>query len=187
MSYFTENPLPVYAILAVVAVVLLIAFWRTQRTKYLGFVGMVAALALIVGLIDHFVETDREIVARRTKELVRAADLGNFDEFASYVSKDFYVSPLTRDGYLFMAKGYINPPDNRRFVMWNLEVNDSEKAPKREFNSLFSAKATGSFRGYEEQPVRIELAWKKDADAQWRVRSFRLLNPVNDSELPLPK
>lgn len=185
MSYFTENPWPIYAILGVAAVVLVIAFFRTQRVKYLGYVGLLLVLGVSVALIDHFVETDREQVARRTFELAKAAEVGDFERFSERVSKDYYALGMNREVYLAYAKGYIMPPKQRKFQVWNMQVSDSKKAPGKELDALFSAQASGDFP-YVDQPVRLELTWKKDPDNQWRVRSFRLLNAFNDAELALP-
>jgi hypothetical protein len=187
-SWFTESPTWAYFLLAVAAIVLTFRFFTTRQVKYLYGFPILVVLAFGFWAIDYLVETDREQVERKTKELADAAQLGDLDKLLDLFSTRFSsLSFASRDELLADARKYLRPGQDRAVQFWNLDVKVSPD--RRQITSRCSASARGQFGGWTQEPQHlgvVELTFRKDGDGQWRIRQLRVMD-TGGTEISIPR
>jgi len=187
-TWFTETPLWAYFLLAVAALVLGFRFYVTREAKYLYSLPALLALAFGFWLIDYMVETDREQVERKTKELADFAEKGNVDRLLDLFSSRFTsTSFASREVLAAEARKYLVPRQDRRIQFWNVTVKSN--ANQQEISSRCSVQASGQFGPYRDDQPRLgvlDFTFTKDGDGQWRIRHMRVTD-VTGAEITLPR
>jgi hypothetical protein len=175
-DWLTEGALSAYFCCAAVGVIFALAFWTTRRAKYLAGVALGLLMALGVFLIDQAVETDREQVERKLKEMVVAAERGDLTRFTEYFATNFSSTRFSnRDTLLAAARKYLTPGESRRIGVWPPDVTFHNNS---RLTCICQFTAHGTFGGFEvppRPPGKLELIYAKGKDGQWRIESFKLL------------
>jgi hypothetical protein len=187
-TWFTEFHVWPYFLLGVVAIFSASGFFVTRRTKYLSGVPIAILLGFGVWLIDYLVETDREQVERKTLELAKDAEKGDMDKFMELISKEFAGGTFSsRESLHAEVRKFLPPGQSRKIEFWNLDVKFA--AGNQIILSRCNASAGGRFGPFTQEPPHIgvvEFTFRKDADGQWRIRQFRVMDP-SGSDVNIPR
>jgi len=172
MTILTEDPTWIYLLLLGAGIVAAVAFFSTQRVLYLLAVPGVLVLAGLVWLVDFLIETDREQVERKVQELAEAVNHADFAKIESLISSRFYTPMFTsKQNLLDNARRYLDPQASRRTSFWQL---DTRSVAGKSLVVDGNVSASGQYGGYNVEGWfgRIEFTFLKDADGQWRIARF---------------
>jgi hypothetical protein len=141
---------------------------------------VLAVLALLVGvyfLLDRLVETRREEIKRKLKEMAAAVRTRDLDRIFSHISEQFQVED--KDKAVF-----------RRYVEDRFRLVDElavwgEAFPDDTGTVTFHAKPKGS-QVPEQLQVVVRAQFVRDPDGQWRLRTFELFLPPGGQPVSLP-
>lgn len=184
-DWLFEGRTSIYVALGAVAVFLLLIWWQTRKRWLLLGVVVAAGLVGLYALLDKAVETDREQIVRKVREMVVAFNARDVELLFANISDNFN-SRLARDKKQFRDEvaGYLSRGVVQNARVWNIEFEDT---PSREHPSarvFFSAKADSS--GRELAPTDCEAVFDFDPQHGWRLQSLRLFKPGTTEEWPIP-
>jgi hypothetical protein len=178
-DWLFEGRTGIYVVLAGVVVLLLILWWQSRKRWLLLGMGVAAALVGLYALLDYVVETDREQIVRKVKEMTAAVNAGNLDAAFVHVS-DQFRSPKGRTKQDLRQEGqtYLNDKIVERVEMWDVVCIERPSRENKTTKVFFKVKVDGP---------QIFLA---DCDATfdfhpehgWRLKSVRLLKPGTNEE-----
>jgi hypothetical protein len=179
-DWLFEGRTSVYAVLAALAVFLLVVWWQTRKRWLLLGVVLAVGMIGIYALLDKVVETDREQIVRKIKEMVDAANARDLDALFENISEDFR-SPQGKDKQHLreFVSQHLTSGRVHNAGVWNIEFEDRpsrERPPARVF---FSTKAEESGRSLFAD---CETTFGFDSQHGWRLRSIRLLIPQSTEE-----
>lgn len=184
MTLFTEFPLWAYVILSVVALISVAAFFVTKRVIYLGGVLLLLLLGFGFWLVDYAVETDREQVERKTKELAKAVEQGDLVKLDALISSKFYDTNFTsKKALLDQARPILQPNQERKAQLWQFDTKAGSSGKSMILTG--NASASGQYGAFNVQGFfgKVELTYLKDEDGQWRLSKFFVTdsqgNPIN--------
>jgi hypothetical protein len=152
-------------------VVLAIALWLSGNEKRLQLAAYVALLvAAILALLSHFVDTDREVVIRRTREIVQAVEKKDSAAALKLLHPRATLADMTRQQ---IADRIATAAD--QFGIQNIRVTSLEATPQplgAEMTAALAATAnvTGSLYS-GAVPSTWSLTWVKTADG-WLLRDI---------------
>jgi hypothetical protein len=191
-DWLFEGRLSVYIPLIAAALVCLVVWKQTPRRIFLlGF----AAAALLAGayfLLDLAVETDREQIERKTKEMAGGVRAQNIAAILGHVSGDFRHGSMTRELFDHFAESAIRGHRVEEVEVWDFHFPDDFRGPFRIPSTgrdtlvarvSFTAKPKGGMAS--EAFYRCEAQFVRDPDGQWRLFDFRIFNPAMESTQPL--
>jgi hypothetical protein len=187
MTLFTENPLWAYVGLSILAVIFISAFFVTKRVIYLGALPILLVIGLGFWLIDYAIETDREQVERKTKELAAAVQSGDINKIDSLISAKFYRPDLTSKAMLMSsARAVLLPNQQRTAQLWQFEVKPGSSG--KSITLTCNASATGQYGSFNVPSFlgMAELTYLKDDDGQWRLGKFRVTD-THGAEIAVPR
>jgi ketosteroid isomerase-like protein len=187
-DWLFEGRSEVYWLLGVLAAVLLILWWWLRKRGLLIAVGVVAAFAGLYFVLDKLVETDREQIERKVREMAAAVTRRDPDAVFQHVS-DQFASPQGKGKAEFkeVAKGYINSGAAGEVVVWGFEFKQDVPRDKPLAPVAFMVKAKGNKFGVgDEASFRCEATFHRDADGQWRLKGFKLFDALGTQQIPLP-
>jgi hypothetical protein len=121
-------------------------------------------------LIDRFVETDREQVLRKTRELAAAATQGDIAQIEAILSRSVVFDGQNYPAVIARARKYLPPGGSRKVEVWNLDVLNDPKPDVLHVNCPCSA--IGSFGPYNldfGHVGNLNLVFAKEPDGQWRI------------------
>jgi hypothetical protein len=177
VRWFTENPTGVYLVLAALAGLFVLIFFNSRRVAHLGGVVLCLAAAGGVWLIDYFVVTDVEAVEAAAWELATVIERGDLRALDGLISADYDPPPSGKGSIMARAQRYLRPGESRLIRFSQLGVVRSPDP--RKCTVRCNASASGSFGTFYVDPPFIgvmELYFKKDADARWRLTGFAVFN-----------
>jgi hypothetical protein len=168
-----------YAILAALAVFLLLAWWQTRKRWLLAGAVLTIALAGLYALLDKAVETDREQIVRKMKEMVAAVNAHNLNAAFVHISDRFRSqggkskSELRLAAQSFLARGVVESVQ-----VWDIVIDGRPSREQGEVHVFFSAKTHNG----QEFLTGVDAIFGFHPDHGWQLRSFRLLKPQTDEE-----
>lgn len=134
-----------------------------KRVKYAGL--GVVALGVVLGLLSWFLESDREIVTRQTKELVRAVNARDWAAMEKLLAPDATVAGMgDRKEILDLAREYCERYDLRNVRITGMEA--SEPKPTILVDMKIYAEAEKSPIGLWE----FRLEWARNGK-RWELKS----------------
>ena len=158
-----------YAVLGVAALILgLIALRRQKRSDVINFAIPAAAL-LTVFLIDRFIESPRETVARKLREMEAASQARKYDDMFQHVSDQFSYRGHNKKALrekANLAENYF--PEGLR--IWNATRPNFKQVDETTIEQEFDVQPVNSPQ-FRHQCVGV---FKKEADGEWRMVTFRL-------------
>jgi hypothetical protein len=143
---------------------------------------VLVVVALLIGvyfLLDRLVETRREEIKRKVREMAAAVRTRNVDRIFSHISEQFHLQNMNRATF----RGYVEAALENREVE-ELEVWD-EQFPDDSGRVNFRAVPKGGrFGGGAQFLVRGQFGL--DPDGQWRLRGFEITFGLGGDALTLP-
>jgi hypothetical protein len=158
-----------YGVLLVATLVLgMIALRRQRRSDVINFAIPAAALVALF-LIDRFVESPRETVARKLREMETASQGRRYDEMFQHVSDQFTYKGLNKKGLrekASQAENYF--PEGLR--IWNATRPNFKQVDDTTIEQEFDVQPVSSPQ-FRHLCVGV---FKKESDGEWRLVTFRL-------------
>ena len=172
-QYLFDTPYWLLALIAVIGVALLISA-NTRQEKRLGHAGaLVLFLGLLLFLLSYFVQTDKEQVRKRTKELAAAVenkDTPALDRLL-HPGANIAGSPLTKPEILEMIPRQVD-----RYQISNIRLSPEEPRQRSsgmiEITATITADARGVGAAAGNTPTDWQFAWIKTPEG-WRLRDIR--------------
>ena len=163
-----------YAVLGVAALVLgLIAVRRQKRSDVINFAIPAAALVAVF-LIDRFVESPRETVVRKLREMEAASQARKYDDMFQHVSEQFKYQSLDKKALREKARQAENYfPEGLR--IWNATRPNFKQVDETTIEQEFDVQPVS---GPQFRHLCVGV-FKKEGD-EWRLVTFRLY-PVVDA------
>ncbi|HEX3150846.1 MAG TPA: hypothetical protein VHR66_22400 [Gemmataceae bacterium] len=178
-TFFSDPSTAEYAILALAALVLGGVAARRQKKADVILFGVVAALLAAVAIIDFAVESPRETVVRTLKEMEAASQAKKYDDLFKHVSEKFQYKALDKKGLREMAKlAETQSPEGMR--IWNTNRANFKLIDDNTIEQEFDVQPVNAPQ-YRHQCVGV---FKKEADGEWRLTTFRLYSIVSGGEGP---
>jgi hypothetical protein len=180
-DWLFEGNLTVYALL-VAATVALLALWRRDRKRvYLLGAGVAVALIGVYFLLDWAVETDREQIVRKVREMADAVGRRDLDGLGRHISEQFRhkLSGRDKQAMLGAARSHASSGLVREVTVWDFRfAGPIDRAGKAEV--VFQAKPKGDVERLSKGAwFRCEAEFAFEGAQGWRLRNFRLF-PLND-------
>lgn len=178
-DWLFEGRISVYAVLAALVVFLLLAWWQMRKRWLLGSVVLAVALIGLYALLDKVVETDREQIVRKLKEMVAAVSARNLDAAFAHISDQFRSHRgLTKRELRDIARMQLDNRNVESVQVWDIQIDGRPERERGEVRVFFSAKTHGS----QEFLTDCDAAFTFDPEHGWQMRSFRLLKPQTTEE-----
>jgi len=174
-----EGPTTLYLLL-LVAVVVLVALWiRDRQVRWLALLSIPAALALLLFLLDRAVETPREQIARKLREMALAVERRDVATIHGHLASTFQLAGRDRATFkryveLAFREGWVTS-----IVVWEIRPQLQENRAEATLN----VKVRGSrVRGAEF--FRVKTQWTREGEP-WRLEGFTVHHPYVDTDRPL--
>jgi hypothetical protein len=170
ITWFTEDPLPIFIAGGIMLLVLAVLFLKHGRVSILLGMAGVAVVMGLAALIDHLVVTDREQVANVIYDAAAAAERNDLDTCVAC------ISPNAAD-VKAEARHWIGRVKFESVSISAMEVTLDRNARPMTATAAFRAYATGQYtdRGSPypfRYPAHIEVKLQKD-DNHWMVIDLR--------------
>lgn len=175
-SWLIEDLGLVAALLGVGTALLLAVWWRDRQRKYLIAAGVLAVLAALAVGLWSFVDTDQRKI-KRTIEEMAAGIPHDLTRTFGHISPTFRYDTHGKDSLRRAAEDAIRRGNVTEVLVWDVKVEDADRA-KRQARATFTFKIRGAWsKGIEVFFCRA--TFHLDDDGEWRMREFRVYNPVN--------
>lgn len=173
-TFLSDPSTALYAILGVAVLVTgVLAARRQRRTDLINF-AIPAAVLVAVFLIDRFVESPRETVERKVKEMGAASRDRKYDDLFKHVSDQFKYKSLDKKALRDRARqaegvgfGGVSEYDLARSGFKEVDATTIEQGFRVKHN------------GTPELHFYVIGTFKKDPDGEWRLVTFKLFDAVN--------
>jgi hypothetical protein len=174
-TFLADPSTALYAILGVVALGFgVVAARRQKRSDAINF-AIVAVVLLAVFLIDQAFESPREAVARKLKEMESASQANKYDDLFKHVSDKFQYKGIDKKGLREKANlAATFFPEGVR--IWNVNRPNFKQVDDGTVEQEFDVQPVNSPQ-FRHQCVGV---FKKEADGQWRLTTFRLYPVVSE-------
>jgi hypothetical protein len=171
----------VYVALGGVAVLLLVIWWQQRKRWCLIGVAVAAALIGLYALLDYAVETDREQIVRKIKEMAAGVNAHKLDATFVHISDQFRSrGGKTKQELRREAQGYLDRKTVESVDVWDILLEERPSREKGEVPVRFSAKVHGG----QEFFTDCEAIFDFHPEHGWRLKSFRLVKPQTNEEWP---
>jgi hypothetical protein len=178
-DFLFEGSLVVYLLLLALAVILLY-FWQQQRDRrYLIGVIALGGLALLLLLLDRVRETDREGAIRTLREVTDLINSKQHEKAFEYLADDFNAYGMDRAAMKQRWETTL-----KRFDVSNIQIKSLgvEKQDRGKHTVTLRFNATGDSPHYDWGMAPCEVDFIRDGQGRWRIKSFRIYNPVQSAE-----
>jgi hypothetical protein len=183
-DWLVEGDTTTYTLLALVGVICATLWWQTRKRGYAVAALIIGALLLGYFLLDRFVESDREQMIRKVREIANAVSSRNLDAAFAHVSEDFRRGGVDKKGFRNYADGRQHSGFVSEVVVWDLNVTERDRPSRRGRVECFF-KVRGSF-GETPPGAFVRVIFTLDPDGQWRVKDFDWFLSISDSNSPMP-
>lgn len=166
-----------YVVLGVVTALFgIVALRKQTRSSAINF-AIPAALLVALFLIDKFVESPRENVVRKIHEMGSASRAKNHDDVFKHVSESFKYKSMDKAGLRERAKA-AEAQGYGGVTEWDLTRSEFKQVDENTVEQRFRAKV-GDSAAFQ---AAVVATFKKEADGEWRLSTFKLFNPIQASE-----
>jgi hypothetical protein len=185
LDWLFDARLSVYIVLGGVGLLLTLAWWRTRKQVYLKRLILPIGLAAIYALISHFVETPKQEITRKLKEMADGVMHNELDKAFAHISEDFRVGGSNKNGFRKRAEELKSAFGVTEMIVWDIDVTELDE-DKGRASATLAVKTLGSYRGSGSLYFNGRAEFQRDTDGQWRLLSFQLFHPFIDTSSPLP-
>lgn len=178
MPTFLTDPTPTLYILLGTMVIVLgsIALRRQKRGDLISF-AIAAAVLVALFLIDRVEESPREEVVRKIAEMGTASRDKKTADVFKHVSESFKYKSLDKKGLQDKAR------QAESFGFGGISQYAVDRSRFKEIDGTTVEQGFGvKHNGQPEIPFTVLGTFKKDADGQWRLVSFKLYDPINSTD-----
>jgi hypothetical protein len=188
-NWLADPPFSLYVLLLVAAIIPLFAAFflrtpaqkRNQKQKKPSTKSILAAISATAFLLllalkacDKFVESDREQIERKLKEMSEGVRDGNLDRVFVHVSESFRYgswnkAQLREEGQRARQSQLLT-----EIPIWALSVHEIGKDDATA-TADFGVKAKG--QGIAENQLNCRARFVRDPDGEWRLQGFELYLP----------
>ena len=185
-SWLVENPTPVYVILGLTALVLGYGLLVTRERRFALGLGIVAGLFVLVMLLDYLIVTDFEQIQQNVQTMTRGTVEKDLDRVFELISKDFHYHSMDKQSFRRFAGNVQRDWEVQDIKVWEFEAKEISRQ-KRTASVDFKIKVEGNW-GSRKEYFRCLAEFSFDADSTWRLKGFKLFNPVveTNQEFPIP-
>jgi hypothetical protein len=182
-AWLVEGDQTLLFLVACAALACFAAWWRTRRRRYAIAGGV--ALGALVGLVllDRFVESDREQMIRKVREIAAAISHHDVDRAFTHVSEHFDRAGVAKPTFRRFAESRVRSGYVTDVQVWDFNVREVSRERRRGVVECFF-KVHGSF-GETPPGAFAQVAFTLDADGQWRVSNFDWFLSITDSTAPM--
>jgi hypothetical protein len=178
-DWLFEGRTSVYAVLAALVVFLLLAWWQMRKRWLLAGVVLTIALVGLYALLDKVVETDREHIVRRLKEMVAAVNVHNLDAAFVHISERFRSQGgKSKRELRDLAQASLDGRRVESVQVWDIVIEGHPSRERGEVHVFFSAKTHNG----QEFLTDCDSVFEFDSQQGWQLRSFRLLKPQTNED-----
>ena len=179
-DWLFEGRTSVYAVLAALAVFLLVAWWQMRKRWLLAGVVLTAALVGLYALLDKAVETDREQIVRKLREMAAAVNAHNLNAAFVHISDRFRSQGgKSKRELREAAQSLLELGDVESVQFWDIAIEGRPSRELGEVHVFFSAKAHNTRGGFLTD---CDAVFEFNPQQGWQLRSFRLLKPQTNEE-----
>jgi hypothetical protein len=177
-TFLSDPSTAFYTVLGALVIILgLVALRRQKRSDFVNLgIGVVALL--VVFLIDRSVESPREEIERRIHEMGAASREGRTADLFQHVSDSFQRKSLDKKGLQELARK-AEQMGLGGIEEWDVKRTDFKEGPD---GTTCEQSFRAQLKGHPESQRIVVATFKKDPDGQWRLSSFKTMNPVNAGE-----
>lgn len=183
-DWLIEGDVTVLTLLALAGVIFVAIWWQTRKRAFGILAILVALLALTLFLVDRTVESDREQIQRKVREIAAGISSQNLDLSFSHVSNDFRRGGWDRARF----RSFTDRQRQIGFVtdvsVWDIDATEINRAARRA-TAETSFRVHGSF-GATPPGAFVRIGFVLDSDGQWRVRDFDWFTSMANSNTPMP-
>lgn len=171
-----ERPATIYIVLGAVEV-LVLAVWAWRRTARCGWAALAApVLAVVVGLIAHYVQSDGEKIAAILDGAIANIEAGKVDAAAECLDSKFAVRdsrgrPIPKDLYVEMARGTLRRWPVERIGVKRRETEVTGDSAVTELDTRIIGKS-----GEGINKATWKLTWIRRREG-WRVTAIEVVAP----------
>jgi hypothetical protein len=181
-TWLIEGDATVYFLLGLGFIICFALWWRTRKRSFAVGAGIFAALIVGYYLLDRFVESDGEQMARKVSEVADGVSRNDLEAAFRHVSEQFQCGGYNKKQFHDFCQQTRAHGQVTEVKVWDLEPEDVSR-PSKTGTVQFRFKVAGSWG--ELPPHYIaRVYFVLDPDGQWRVRSFDIFNSLNQSNTP---
>lgn len=171
---FFENPLKVYFFLAFVEIILGAAWYMRRTPKLAMSLAIAPVLALAVGLVAHFVVTDREQIQQAMEEIGAGVSNGCLAPASKYIDANYSVplsggATLKREQLIALAQDAMDTYKISDVHLHDVQTLIEGKMATTKVNSRVTL-------GLGLIDVGWKLHWAKHNDG-WRIVRVEITGP----------
>lgn len=178
-DWLFEGRPSVYIALGGAAILLLVVWWQQRKRWCLIGVAVAVASIGLYALLDYTVETDREQITRKIKEMAAGVSAHKLDATFVHIS-DRFRSPggKGKQELRSAAESYLNSKTVESVDVWDILLEERPAREKGEARVRFSAKV----HGVQEFFTDCEAIFDFHPEHGWRLKTFRLVKPQTNEE-----
>lgn len=165
-----------YAILSVLAILYGVVAFRRQRKRDIGIAAVLLVVLVGLLLIDKFVESPREQVVRKIKEMGLASRSKKMPDLFQHVSESFRYRTMDKKGLQDRAR----LAESMGFAGFG--ESSLDRSQFESVGELVRQRFMVKHMGTPEILLQVVADFKMDADGEWRLVSFKLYDPINSND-----
>jgi hypothetical protein len=181
-DWLFEGRVTVYGTLLGLTILLLVLWWQSRKRSLLLAVAAVGALIGLYAFLDHAIETDREQLTRKVKEMAAALNAGDVDRAFVHISDRFRSAHgIGKEDLRKLANDYLKDKRVTSVDVWDIECEDAISREHPPARVSFMVKVHGQ-PGFEGAFARCDSTFDFDPQHGWRLSGFRLFKPQSTEE-----
>jgi hypothetical protein len=170
----------VYAILALAVIVV---WYVAAGHRHRGlFILAIVGLAGLYLLLDILVETRREQVIRKLREMAGGVAKRDADGVGRHIAKSFQTQGMNAAEFVDRVKAALEQRRIDELVVWDLDTELAED----EQTILVTFQAKPKINGVQTPHFFCEATFVLESDGQWRMSGFKVFLVDRSKPLDLP-
>jgi hypothetical protein len=179
-DWLFEGRLTVYAILVLAVIVV---WYAAAGHRHRGlFILTIVVLANLYFLLDILVETKREQVRRKVREMADAVARRDPDTVGRHVAQSFLVQNMNAAGFRDFVKTVLDQRRIDELVVWDFDAQPAED----EQSILVTFQAKPKITGATTPHFFCEATFVLESDGQWRMSGLKVFLVDRSKPLDLP-
>jgi hypothetical protein len=184
LTWLVDNATLLYMLLGIVGILCAVVWWRTRQRPYAIAVGVVLLLVIVVGTLSHFVQTDSMRIEGVVKDMAAGVQAHDLDRVFRHVSDRFTFRGNDKAAFHKKCQGIMDVRNVTAIEVWEFEpreISRERKTARMEFRVKPRGNWEGGYAFY-----RCVADFVLDADGQWRLQTFEVLNPYINERMEIP-
>jgi ketosteroid isomerase-like protein len=183
LSTLVDEATIVYVVLILATAGCVLAWRNTRRKSLLAGAGVGILLLVAFAIVCHFLVTDQRKIELALQDAAAAVKANDIPRIAGHLARDFHFRSQDRAAFLEKAKQDVGSHRVEEVVVWDFKFENVDSA-KGTAHISFRAKLHGG--GVPEGAFyRVTAELVREADGQWKLRTFDIFNPAVDTNSPI--